>query len=188
MIKNHLMALCVCPALLAPPAVLAVNTPARHAVAHVLHLAADRLDRHPAARASPAAEFAALSCTPTFAGLGEGLKFKASSVDGGGASIAPLALALTASDAAASSTSARHNRLVVADDGFFTASGSTFPAGPAGPGGSSDPAAPPVSPILPAQPSLPVSGVPDTHNWVQMIAGFGLVGSTLRWRRVDDIA
>ncbi|MGI4877839.1 MAG: PEPxxWA-CTERM sorting domain-containing protein [Janthinobacterium lividum] len=75
MLKAKLLALCVCPALLTPPAILAVNRPARHAVAHVLHRAADRLDHKPAARPAivAPAEYASLPCSPILAAGDGGL-------------------------------------------------------------------------------------------------------------------
>ena len=58
-----LIAMCVCPALAAPPAIMAVSPPARHRVAHALHRAADRLEpRHALAQAA-----ASLPCAPVIA-------------------------------------------------------------------------------------------------------------------------
>ncbi|MGI4878892.1 MAG: hypothetical protein ACRYG4_15545 [Janthinobacterium lividum] len=84
MIKSKLLAMCVCPALLAPPVVLATNKPARHAVAHMLHRAANHLDG-PRARSVPAVQYAALPCAPTFAGTGNGLEFAGGPAVGGAA-------------------------------------------------------------------------------------------------------
>ena len=73
MIKAKILAMCVCPAIAAPPAIIAVHAPARHAVAHLLHRAAHRLDRSepgPAAAAAPVAVAAA--CAPVVATGGSG--------------------------------------------------------------------------------------------------------------------
>ncbi len=70
MIKAKLIALCVCPAVTAPPAIMAVSPPARHAVAYVLHRAARRLDHTPRAAAQPplvAALAAPAPCPPVIA-------------------------------------------------------------------------------------------------------------------------
>ncbi len=72
MLKAKVLAMCVCPTLAVPPAVIAVHAPARHAVAHLLHRAAHRLDRAepvPAVAATPAA---ALPCAPSLAAAGGG--------------------------------------------------------------------------------------------------------------------
>lgn len=69
MLKAKALALCVCPVVAAPPTILAVHPPARHAVAHLLHHAANRLDRSPAHRAAPVAA-APLPCAPSLASAG----------------------------------------------------------------------------------------------------------------------
>lgn len=67
MIRAKLLAMCVCPAIAAPPAILAVSPPARHTVAHVLHHVAGRLDhRVPPVAALPAVVVASVPppCPP----------------------------------------------------------------------------------------------------------------------------
>lgn len=62
MIKAKLLALCVCPAVATPPAIVAASPPARHAVARAVLHVADRLDR-PWAPASPSPQLLA-ACPP----------------------------------------------------------------------------------------------------------------------------
>ncbi len=57
--------------------------------------------------------------------------------------------------------------------------GPGFPVGIGG-GGGFLPIAPPAPP-LPGGPSAPI---PEPISWVMLIAGFGLVGASLRWRPV----
>ena len=71
MLKAKIAALCVCPALVAPPVIVAVHKPARHAVAHLLQRAANRLDGTPAPVAPPI-QYANLPCAPTLADAGGG--------------------------------------------------------------------------------------------------------------------
>lgn len=73
MLKAKLLAMCVCPAVLAPPAILAVHRPARHAVSHLLQRTAHRLDaRIPAVvpAPKPAIQYASAPCAPTIADAG----------------------------------------------------------------------------------------------------------------------
>lgn len=70
MIKAKLLAMCVCPALGAPPAILAVSPPARHVVVHALQHAARRLDHHvPSLGPAPGTALAAAAppCAPAIA-------------------------------------------------------------------------------------------------------------------------
>ncbi len=85
MIKAKALAMCVCPVVAAPPTVLAVHPPARHAVARILHHAANRLDRHPEPASPPpatAAPAVALACGPPVGG-GSGMSALAGGDDAG---------------------------------------------------------------------------------------------------------
>lgn len=192
MVSSKLVALCVCPALLAPPVVLAVNKRARHAVARVLHRAANRLDHAP----DPApVQYAALPCAPTFAGDGDGVLLPA----GGLGSFRPL-----------------DNRFASAspgDGGGFTpvsfgggGHGGGSGGNPGG-GGTGGPVVAPASPSPPiagggdnggeivrptsptvrppaSQTNVPVATVAEPRTWAMLIAGFGAVGAALRHRRL----
>ena len=91
MFKAKVLAMCVCPVLAAPPAILAVHAPARHAVARVLHRAAQRLDG-PAHHTQHAIAAAPLPCAPSLVTAGGGLPVVGGGIIGGGP-VAPVALA-----------------------------------------------------------------------------------------------
>lgn len=52
------------------------------------------------------------------------------------------------------------------------------------------PTVPPVAPPGPSPvvvPPIPAGTVPEPGTWIMMIAGFGLVGSAVRWRRAGGL-
>ena len=166
MLNSKLVAMCICPALLVPPAVLAVHKPARHATARLLHRAAARLDPAPA----PSAVIAP-PCTPTFA----------SSADASGPSGLDAPVNLGPFGSSAAGVPAGLSATAGASDTFASFGGS------GGGGGSLQGVlAPPVSNLPGITPDTgttgPVSGVPEPESWALMIIGFGLSGSALRWR------
>lgn len=168
--------MCVCPALVATPAVLAVHKPARHAVARSLHRLADNLDAAPRARAVPAVQYASLPCEPVLAGGPSGSLLDASLPGGlGGPGLGgPLAFGGPQPGrtlAYSGTPSVGSGGFGVPGGGGGAGGGGTVPGSPpAGGGGGS---------------GLPVvAGVPEPESWAFMIAGMGAVGGVLRYRRV----
>ena len=92
MIKSKVLAMCVCPALAAPPTILAVSPPARHAVVHVLHHAANRLERH-VAPFPTAPQTAAIPCAPSLAAADGSSPVAGSAVGGGLGGLSAVGLA-----------------------------------------------------------------------------------------------
>lgn len=204
MIKAKLLAMCVCPALAAPPTILAVSPPARHAVAHVLHRAANRLDHHsPSAAAAPPP--AALSCTPSLTAADGGLPVVGSE---GGGSLGGLGGGLAGIGDTPGGQSGGESGFA---DGYGGGGGGGFGIGVGGGGlpgpmssgtlvaGGGSPSAPagppapgvPVVPVtFPLHAPLPVSGpagptstAPEPAAWLLMVAGFGVVGGVVRLKR-----
>lgn len=205
MLKAKALAMCVCPVLAAPPAVLAVHAPARHAVAHMLHRAARHLDPAPERAPAIAAAPVALPCAPSLAGTGGGLPVV------GGAMIGGIPEGSAAAALAASDASGYAGRYGSSSGGYGGYGGGGGGGGGYG-GGSGDsggigggaPAMTPVSAPVPVTPpgvplpgsgmgTLPaglptttgsaVSGAPEPAAWAFMVVGFGLVGALTRGRR-----
>ena len=194
MLTSKLVALCVCPALLAPPVVLAVHKPARHAVARILHRAANRLDHGPAVHSAPVA---AVPCQPTFGEAGGGLP--GSDQLGGDV---PIGFG-SPSDAGGTATGFGYSSSLSSQgSGYATASGggglgaglgSNSASSPGSSNGSNPgsvallPPGSSLQPSLPGEIDVPVSGVPEPESWALMIVGFGLVGSAVRWRTISHL-
>ena len=191
MLTSKLVALCVCPALLVPPVVLAVHKPARHAVARILHRAADRLDQH---RPPPAPVVADVPCTPTFADAGTARDFVGNEQPGGRG-----ADAMGSPDQLAGVQSGYLSEPNGKSGGGFGGPDRSYGGGGAiAPGPAPVPVVPgdgsPVVPLPPLGPDLPsstvpgsdipVSGVPEPESWALMLLGFGMVGGAVRWRIV----
>lgn len=184
MINSKLVALFVCPALIAPPVVLSVNKHARHAVARVLHRAANGLDR---SRRSVPVQYAALPCVPTFAGSGGGEGLVPA---GGLSSFGPLG-AGTPSVA----DGGRSAPVGYGGGGFHSDSGGSSGGGRGGeltivPASPTSPmTGQPVVELTPtAQGVMPVAVVAEPHTWAMLIAGFGAVGAAMRHRRLAVVS
>lgn len=186
MLKAKVLAMCVCPAAVAPPAILAFHPPARHAVAHALHNAANHLDNRPTATAAAAAP-----CLPALAGgvPGDGL------LGGGPVGFVPVpaqALAAPAVLPAAitSQPTFASNGAYIGGGGGYVggyASGGGYVGGETGGGGPGTGAGGGAGPLPPAGGSA-VSGAPEPAAWVFLVIGFGLVGAIARWRPVSRLA
>ena len=191
MIKAKLLAMCVCPALLAPPTILAVHKPARHAVAHLLHRAAERLDH---AASAPVA-VAAVDCLPVVA-------------SGGGAGLPVIGPVgsneILASNVGPISGDTGSGFLPVAfgsGSGSFAgggfgggggSGGGGTPGTPGGGGSVTPPITPPVPPVSPGgggngSGGSASSGTPEPAAWLLMLTGFGAVGTAIRYQRVTPI-
>lgn len=187
MLKAKVLAMCVCPVVAAPPAILAVHAPARHAVARVLHRAAQRLDPAPAPRAMPAVA-AALPCAPSLVADGGALPVVGGALIGGSGDEDELAL-LTAGDASFSGGRGYGSGYGGGGYGGGGGGGGGY-GGAHGGGGGTTPgnARPtggiPIGPINPPTtgPAAPVSGAPEPTAWVFLVIGFGLVGAIARRR------
>lgn len=166
MLKSHIAALCICPALLAPPVLVAVHKPARHAVAHLLQRAATRLDDHPAP-ATPAPPvtpalpaYANVPCAPT---LGDA----SGPIEG---VLLPFAVPQLASGGSS-------------NDVWVPVTG----GGVGGFGGGYFGSAP-TPPMLPSAPGgivtpPPMSSAPEPAAWALMVTGFVMVGGVVRTAR-----
>ena len=199
MLKAKLLAMCVCPVLATPPAILAVHLPARHAVAHLLRRVAHRLDAS-AKPDTPAA--VAVPCTPVVAGGGAvpvgGLGDLA-----GGTGIVPVWSPTLAGSPISGYTGVDnfgggnvggggYTGGNVGDGGGFGGP-SGGPSGPAGgsSGGAISPVSPPGLPVpgtptaglLPIGPVTQISGAPEPTTWLFLVVGFGLVGALVRTTR-----
>lgn len=201
MLKAKVLAMCVCPVIAAaPPTVLAVHAPARHAVAHLLHRAAHRLDPTPVAAPAPAPLIAAaLPCAPSLA-AGGGLPVVGGTVIGAGVDgIGPIG---NASDGSARLGYAAAVGGGGGGTGGFGGGGGLGGGGAGALGGGAPvssqlPIASGSSPVLPASTGplggmtgpLPsgsgsaVSGAPEPAAWAFMLTGFGLVGAFARTGR-----
>lgn len=199
MLKAKLLAMCVCPAVLAPPTILAVHRPARHAVANLLQRAAHRLDdRVPAAIPAPATlQYANIPCAPT---LAEAAGSDVPVISGVGlARLSPADQAIYG-DAALPGSG-------LGGGGFFLGgggggggggTGGGGGGGGSGPGSSTNPVLTPVS-TTPSTPLPSIGGsiglvppsvggtmgsVPEPATWALLVTGFGVVGAGLRYKRV----
>lgn len=175
------MALCVCPALVATPAVIATQPKARHAVAHVLHRAADRLETpHAEHSAAPVPICPAVSAAP------------------GGIAAAP-ALPLSGDPAALATPVPGLASPQAAPDGFIASSfggpvlgiasgrpgniGSPPEGGITAIGTTPSTLATPVAAINPVTTADPQAGVPEPESWALLVSGFAVTGLLLRARR-----
>jgi hypothetical protein len=197
MLKAKLVALCVCPAVLAPPVIIAVHRPARHAVAHLLQRAAHRLDdRVPAIVSAPATQYANIPCSPTLADA---------AVGGGGAPMTGgIGLAsLAPADQSIYGDASRPGN-GIGGGGFFVGGGGASGGGGFGGGGgggsgggklSSGPILGPVSTppatilsggiagMIPPSVGSTMGSVPEPATWALLVTGFGVVGAGLRTKR-----
>ena len=171
MISAKLAALCLCPALVATPAVLATHPKARHAVAHLLHRAADRLETPH--RASPT-QFASAPCLPgaIAGGLGHGLAAPLSSFAAGSARGIPT-LPMPAGDVS-SDVPGLTAFNPGGGSGVVAGGGGGFGGSSGGGGGGYGSAG--MTPT-------PVAGVTEPQSWALLITGFGATGVMLRGRR-----
>ena len=204
MLRAKIAALCVCPALIAPPVIVAVHKPARHAVAHLLQRAANRLDGTPAPVAPPL-QYANIPCAPTLADAGGG---------GGGApaigGLGPTSLAALESGPFGDA-SHPGNGITLANggggggSGFFGGGGGGGGGiggggggviggggggGVIGGGGGGPTILPPVSsPVSPpiSAPGTGTGSVPDPETWALLATGFAVVGVGLRYKRLLTI-
>lgn len=170
MISAKLAALCLCPALVATPAVIATHPKARHAIAHILHRAADGLEA-PAAAAP--VRFASAPCAPSFgtAPLSAGLVAPISSTveaSAFGVDALPIPIAnLGGSDVS-------RMTLFNPSGGIGSSGGGIGGGGIGGSGAGSG-----SSGVAPT----PVAGVTEPQNWALLVTGFGATGMLLRARR-----
>ncbi|QYE35162.1 hypothetical protein KZX46_03890 [Polymorphobacter sp. PAMC 29334] len=213
MLKAKIVALCVCPAVVAPPVIVAVHKPARHAVAHLLQRAANRLDGAPAAApVAPALQYANVPCAPTLAD---------SSPGGGGDGVVPAigGIGLTSLAGLESGPFGNASRpgngfgysTGGGGGGFIPAGGtggggisgggtpgSGIPGGgipgggtpgsgiPGGGPGTVSTLPPPVSPPI-TGPGIGAGSVPDPETWALLVAGFTVVGIGMRYKRLLTI-
>ena len=178
MIRAKVLAMCVCPAAVVPPTILAVSPPARHAFAHMLHHAANRLD-HKAPHGEQRLA-SALPCAPSIVAGGTGLPVTGGDVIGGtGAALASSPPADTPSIFAANDSANRFGYGVGGYGGGIGAYGGG--SGYSG-GGAGDGRQPPIQ--LTHQVLVPpaVSGAPEPAAWMFLVVGFGLIGAIGRRR------
>lgn len=210
MIKAKLLAMCVCPAIATPPAILAVHAPARYAVAHLLHRTAARLDHGTPVAKLASAPAAALPCTPSLDGAGGGLPVTGGDLIGGGdgftVASAAQAGGLPDGGGGFGGSSGDSGGFVGGSSGSGPSGGGVtggmvsgsggLPGSSSGPnnvgsmggtvGGGDLPLLPGgLSPVLPGSgyPSSlpsPVSGAPEPTTWAFLVIGFGLVGAVSR--------
>ncbi len=197
MLKAKLVALCVCPAVLAPPAIVAVHRPTRHAVAHLLQRAAHRLDHGvPAALSLAAAPDAKVSCIPTLA-------------DAAGSGDVPTIggvglVSLVPADGAILGDASRGGNGPGSGGGFFPGGGGGGGASGGGFGGGGGvstnmPGITTSAVLTPVSIGSTVSGnvgglppsvgstmgsVPEPGTWALLVTGFGVVGVGLRYKRI----
>ncbi len=212
MIKAKVLAMCVCPVIAAPPAIIAVHPPARHAIAHLLHRAARRLDPAPVVRSAPGP----LPCAPSLA-AGDGalpvvggallngappVQLVSAPLGGGIGSLYPADLGPSGGGGGFYGGGAG----LTGGGGVGGSVGSIGGAGPGGPqpggsGSTTTPAGgtapgtvglpigvPPVGigpgGVLPPTGATAVSGAPEPSAWVFLVIGFGLVGAIARARPI----
>ena len=202
MLKAKLLAMCVCPVLATPPAILAVHRPARHAVAHLLHRVAHRLDASAKPDTPPDTPIAvAVPCTSVVAGggsvpVGGGLSELA-----GGTGIVPVSSPNLGGGPSSSYAGGDNFGGGNVGGGGYTGGnvggggGGGFggPSGPAGgsSGGAISPVNPPGLPVpatptagpLPIGPVTQISGAPEPTTWLFLVVGFGSVGALVRTTR-----
>lgn len=188
MLKAKLLAMCVCPAVLAPPAIIAVHKPARHAVAHLLQRAALRLDDRVAApSAAPVVQYANIPCAPTLA-------------DAGGAavpSIGGVGLAsLVPEGAIYGDASHPGGGIGFGGGGGFIGGGGGGGTGGSGGGGVTTPGLPGtplttpppagggIGGMTPPSTGATMGSVPEPATWALLVTGFGVVGAGLRYKRI----
>ncbi|MBV8973339.1 MAG: hypothetical protein JO290_13730 [Sphingomonadaceae bacterium] len=194
MLKAKAIALCVCPLVAAPPAVIAVHTPSRHAVAHLLHRAADRLDHAAPRPAVVAPASRALPCAPSLASAGGSLPVVGGDLIGGLGEPLPTLASADApgrGDTLATAPYVREPYAGVPYSGYGIGGG-----GMVGPGGGptgipGTPAEGPRGRTLggsgnPGTGIVPVgtgmSSAPEPAAWAFLATGFGLVGLAARAR------
>lgn len=173
MISGKLAALCLCPALVATPAVIATHPKMRHAVAHIMHRAADRLEAPVIAAAEPI-----VHCPSRYADDSPG---------GNGPSSEP---------SAGLSSLLSQDMSALQNTPFLTQAGSSFAS--AGPGFSSSPVSGIGGPgfgTVPADnvpdngpgvvtPPTQAEGVTEPQNWALLVTGFAVTGLLLRNKRL----
>ena len=179
MIRAKVLAMCVCPAAVVPPTILAVSPPARHAFAHALHHAANRLDH----KALPYAEqrlATALPCAPSIVAGRTGLPVTGGDVIGGtGAALASSPPADTPSIFAANDSA---NRFGYGVGGYGGGIGGYGGGGGYSGGGAGDGSQPPTPLTHLVLPPPAVSGAPEPAAWMFLVVGFGLIGAIGRRR------
>ena len=189
MIRSKLLVMCVCPALAAPPAILALSPPARHAMAHVLHRAANHLDHHetpvPGQR-----QFAIVPCAPSLAAADYGLPVVSSgSGDIGGIGGPHLFSSLgdTADSSGPGQATLRSGGYAGGGGGYIGEGGGGSPGLTSGPTISGVSVLPVTFTIpglqLISNPSNSASPTPEPAAWLLMVAGFGIVGCAVRLKR-----
>lgn len=171
--------MCVCPVAVAPPAILALHAPARHAVARIMHRAANRLD-HKADAVGEYRPVAELPCAPSIAG-GTGLPVSGGDVIGDIGGDGQLAAVPLVPTTLASNGYADRNERGGYGVGIGGIGGGGFIGG--GGGGEGGDARQPPAPLThQALPVSAVSGAPEPAAWVFLVTGFGLVGAIARRR------
>lgn len=188
MIRAKVLAMCVCPVVAAPPTLLALHPPARHAVAHMLHRAARRLDHEPTP--APLAAAVPLPCAPSLASADGELPVVGGALIGGNNEVGPLAFANNSPSTGIGGG--------YGGGGFF--GGGSGGSGVGGGGGGTSGTGPSVVPTgvtpvgvtpvvgvpftppgaLPIGAPVQVSGAPEPATWLFLVVGFGLVGAITR--------
>lgn len=170
MFSAKMAALCLCPALVATPAVIATHPKMRHAVAHFVHRAADRIDPPAIASAEPLGH-----CPASYAS--EGPVGQSNSSPAGLAGLVPQDL------------SAWHPGGTPLEGGFtdFGPGASNFSTSPGSGIGGATLTSPP-GPGGPANgivaPTAIPEGVTEPQNWALLVTGFAATGLLLRSRRL----
>ncbi len=193
MLKAKVLAMCVCPAAVAPPAIIAFHPPARHAVAHLLHRAANRLD-HPrvAAVALPSACLPIAGGVPAIGGPGEapagGIALAALGPTPLLASALPAAPGVGIADVGPGGYGGGYS----GGGGGYVSGGGYVGGGGGGGGIGGDVGTPPIrggeatvappTNVSPAGGAPGVSGTPEPGTWLLFVGGFGLVGVMARRR------
>ena len=173
MISAKLAALCLCPALAATPALIATHPKARHAVAHILHRAADGLE---APVAAAPVRFASAPCAPSFgtAPLSAGLAAPISTaveVSTFGVEGLPIPVTALGGNDVPGLTSFNPG----GSSGVGGVGGSSAGIGAGGTSGAGA-GSPGIAPT-------PVDGVTEPQNWALLVTGLGATGVLLRARR-----
>ncbi len=168
MFSAKMAALCLCPALVATPAVIATHPKMRHAVAHFVHRAADRIDPPVIAAAEPIGH-----CPASYASEGPG--GQGSSTPAGLTGLAPQDL--SALQGAGAPIGGGYS-------GFGTGAGSFGSSPVSGIGGSGLAPPAPTGPDngIVTTPTIP-DGVTEPQNWALLVTGFAVTGMLLRGRR-----
>ena len=173
MIPAKIAALCLCPALVASPAIIATQPKVRHVVAHFMKRAADRLEAPtPVLAARPKS----VACLPADSPI---------SLSQNIAPLSQLSQETGLRDILAVATAGPLGGRNVHELSSFTAGSGigNDGVGTGYTGGSSGGSAGGTPGQIPIPISGPLPGVTEPQNWALLVIGFGTTGMVLRARR-----